>query len=251
LGLGACSLVHRIPSNFTDAKITSLIVAANIIRRHLTAEQKRDLVAKLVESTPQKSDRAIAADLKVDKNVVSRARKKVEANGATAPVEKRMGKDGKSRRLPKKKSKLNGAADPVTAEPEAEQAKPHAAMAAQVKADAAAFQERREATDLTVMRDEEKANPPAAEPTNPPTVTAEPIPLQAAIDAMIWWANRTARFMNSLPQDAEYSNADLEKILFSIRMLNKDMIPRRKASAAEQRKAKAEAKAAAKGAMRT
>jgi hypothetical protein len=41
--------------------------------------------------------------VKVDKSVVSRVRKNVEATGASVPVEKRTGKDGKARKQPKKK----------------------------------------------------------------------------------------------------------------------------------------------------
>ena len=36
------------------------VISANIRRRHLTAEQKRELIAKLIKATPEKSDRAIA-----------------------------------------------------------------------------------------------------------------------------------------------------------------------------------------------
>jgi ParB-like nuclease domain len=99
----------------TDAEITSLVISANIHRRHLSAEQKRKLIAELIKLHPEKSDRAHAADLKVDKNVVSRARKKVEATGAGAPVEKRTGRDGKARRMPAKtkKPETNGVATPL------------------------------------------------------------------------------------------------------------------------------------------
>jgi hypothetical protein len=79
------------------------VISANIRRRHLTAEQKRDLIAKILQANPEKSDRAIADQMKVDKNVVSRVRQKVEATGAVAPVERRTGKDGKARKQPEKK----------------------------------------------------------------------------------------------------------------------------------------------------
>src|SRR5215831_4796917 len=38
---------------------TAYVISANIRRRHLTAEQKRDLIAKLIKAAPEKSDRAI------------------------------------------------------------------------------------------------------------------------------------------------------------------------------------------------
>jgi hypothetical protein len=77
------------------------VISANIHRRHLTAEQRRDLISKFLQANPEKSDRAIADQMKVDKNVVSRVRQKAEATGAVAPVEKRTGKDGKARKAHK------------------------------------------------------------------------------------------------------------------------------------------------------
>jgi hypothetical protein len=73
------------------------VISANLHRRHLTAEQKRDLLVKLVAAQPEKSDRAIADEAKVDHHQVSRARKKGEATGTIVPVEKHVGADGKAR----------------------------------------------------------------------------------------------------------------------------------------------------------
>jgi hypothetical protein len=81
------------------------VISANIHRRHLTAKERRERIAELIQLQPEKSDRAMAEQLKVDKNVVSRVRKKAEATGAVAPVEKRTGKDGKARKKPTKKAK--------------------------------------------------------------------------------------------------------------------------------------------------
>jgi hypothetical protein len=92
------------------------VISANIHRRHLTAEQKRDLILKCADWS--KSDRAIAAEMKTNKNTVSRLRKKaekatvsIETVGeaeATVPigtVEKRVGKDGKARKQPAKEKR--------------------------------------------------------------------------------------------------------------------------------------------------
>jgi hypothetical protein len=76
------------------------VISRNIHRRHLTAKQKRELITKLLKAAPEKSDRQIAADMKVDKNVVGRARRRAESTGAVAPVAKRVGKDGKARKQP-------------------------------------------------------------------------------------------------------------------------------------------------------
>src|SRR5262249_6990785 len=46
------------------------VISANIHRRHLTAEQKRDLIAKLIKADPAKSDRQIAAAAKASPTTV-------------------------------------------------------------------------------------------------------------------------------------------------------------------------------------
>jgi hypothetical protein len=79
------------------------VISANVHRRHLTSEQKRDIIAKLLQADPTKSDRQIAETIKADKNVVSRVRQKQVATGALAPVEKTVGQDGKARKQPAKK----------------------------------------------------------------------------------------------------------------------------------------------------
>lgn len=53
--------------------------------------------AAAAKASPQKSDRVIAAEIGVGKDTVRRARK---LTGASAPVDKRVGKDGKARRVP-------------------------------------------------------------------------------------------------------------------------------------------------------
>lgn len=55
--------------------------------------------AEAVRQSPEKSDRAIAADLGIGKDTVRRVR---EATGACAPVQSRIGLDGKTRKMPRK-----------------------------------------------------------------------------------------------------------------------------------------------------
>ena len=76
------------------------VISANIHRRHLTAEQRRDLIVKVIKAQPQKSDRAIAKQIGVGNKTVSRARATVSGD----TVEKRVGLDGKARRQPAKKA---------------------------------------------------------------------------------------------------------------------------------------------------
>ena len=50
------------------------VVSANIRRRHLTGEQKRDIIAKLLKATPDKSNNAIAKTIGVDDKTVGKVR---------------------------------------------------------------------------------------------------------------------------------------------------------------------------------
>jgi DNA-binding Lrp family transcriptional regulator len=62
------------------------VLSANIHRRHLTSEQKRDLIAKLLKAKPEQSDRQIAKQTKTSPTTVGKIRKEAEANG-TAMVD--------------------------------------------------------------------------------------------------------------------------------------------------------------------
>lgn len=92
------------------------VVSANIQRRHLTAEQKDDLIVKVLAANPAKSDREVAKTVKVDHKKVGRVRKRAEATGAVAPVEKRTGADGKTRKQPARRpSSLTSTSTPARA----------------------------------------------------------------------------------------------------------------------------------------
>jgi hypothetical protein len=86
-----------------DDRVRAYVISKNIHRRHLTAEQKREIIATLIKAAPEKSDRQIAETLKTSHQTVGRVRKTQEATGPDGPVEKRVGKDGKTRKTPKPK----------------------------------------------------------------------------------------------------------------------------------------------------
>jgi hypothetical protein len=88
-----------------DARVLAYIISKNIHRRHLTAEQKRDLIAKVIAAKPEASDRQIAKQVKADHKTVGSVRAEREATGEVSPVEKRVGADGKARKRPAKKAK--------------------------------------------------------------------------------------------------------------------------------------------------
>ena len=102
---------------------TAYVISKNIHRRHLTAEQKRDLIAKLIAAGPEKSDRQIGKMAKADHKTVGAVRKAKEATGEISPVERRVGADGKARKQPAKKKPTAKAVPPrVQRELEAKQA---------------------------------------------------------------------------------------------------------------------------------
>src|SRR5262245_13256590 len=78
-------------------------ISANIKRRHLTAEQKRDLIAKVLKARPEQSDQQIAEQVKADHKTVGKVRKEMESTGDVPQLEKTVGKDGKARKQPAKR----------------------------------------------------------------------------------------------------------------------------------------------------
>jgi ParB-like chromosome segregation protein Spo0J len=94
----------------TDEEVDRAIASLNIHRRHLKPEQRREKLAHLLHLHPDRSDRSLAAEAGVDRETVSRARKRT-TTGGMPPVDgrvgKRIGRDGKKRRMPTRKAKPN------------------------------------------------------------------------------------------------------------------------------------------------
>jgi hypothetical protein len=74
------------------------VISANIHRRHLTGEQKRELIAKLIKTAPEKSNRQIADQVKVDHKTVAPIRADLERRGEIPHIEYRT--DTKGREQP-------------------------------------------------------------------------------------------------------------------------------------------------------
>jgi hypothetical protein len=77
------------------------VISANIHRRHLTPDQKRDLIGKLLKATPEKSNRQIAEQVKADHKTVGSVRETMEGRGEIPHVDERA--DTKGRKQPAKK----------------------------------------------------------------------------------------------------------------------------------------------------
>src|SRR5262249_53020714 len=92
----------------TDLRVDdpfAYVISKNIRRRHLTAEQKRDLIAKLLKARPEKSNRQIGKQIGASHHTVKEVRTEMEGTGQIAQLQKTVGADGKARTQPAKKAK--------------------------------------------------------------------------------------------------------------------------------------------------
>jgi ParB-like chromosome segregation protein Spo0J len=99
------------------------VIAENILRRHLTPDQRSDFLQKLIAMQPEYSDRQIAKTAKVDHKTVGKARRKAEDMGTIPHVEKRTDTNGRKRRfVAKPKTPSLQLVDAVKAKAKADQA---------------------------------------------------------------------------------------------------------------------------------
>ena len=81
----------------------AFVTSANIHRRHLTAEQKRDLIAKLIKAQPDKSALQISKMAKSSPHTVIKVRDDLVAKGDVCKVQ--TSTDTKGRKQPAKKKR--------------------------------------------------------------------------------------------------------------------------------------------------
>jgi hypothetical protein len=94
------------------------VLSANIHRRHLTAEQKREIIAKVLKANPEQSNLAIAKQVKADDKTVGKVRRELEARSEIPNVDART--DTKGRKQPAKKKRAT-VDDEMPSEEEAEE----------------------------------------------------------------------------------------------------------------------------------
>jgi hypothetical protein len=86
-----------------DSDPYAYVISANIHRRHLTGEQKRDLIAKVLKAKPDASNNVIAKQVKADDKTVASVRREMEARSEIPNVSTRT--DARGRKQPAKKSR--------------------------------------------------------------------------------------------------------------------------------------------------
>ena len=91
------------------------VISANVHRRHLTPELKRDVIAALLKANPDKSDRRIAKEAASNRTTVGQVRKELEDTGTCQSVDTRTDTKGrkqptnaKRRDIAEKKARLPG-----------------------------------------------------------------------------------------------------------------------------------------------
>jgi hypothetical protein len=97
LARGLGRVFDKCVSVVADVDPYAFVISANAHRRHLTSDQKRNLIEKIIKSTPESSNRQIAKLVKVDHKTVATIRAKKQATGEIPQLTKTVGADGRSR----------------------------------------------------------------------------------------------------------------------------------------------------------
>jgi hypothetical protein len=95
LGINDYPTVVR--SGLSEAEKLTHARKANLLRRHLTQEQRRALLADELRGDPQRSNRQIGAALGIDHKTVGAARERLGSTGEIPQLDKTTGGDGKAR----------------------------------------------------------------------------------------------------------------------------------------------------------
>jgi hypothetical protein len=115
--VGVVPGAHVVSANATDPQLRcddpyAYVISANIHRRHLTAEQRIELVAKLVKAQPTKSDRQIAKQASVSPTTAGKVRRDLEAKGDVSTVDTRTDTKGRQQPVHKPKAASSGKSKP-------------------------------------------------------------------------------------------------------------------------------------------
>jgi hypothetical protein len=100
-------------SGLSEADKRALARQLNVLRRHLTREQVRDLIGDQIRDTPEWSNNRVAQLLAVDDKTVASVRDGLESTSEIPKLDKLVGADGKAR--PVRQGKKAAGAQPSSA----------------------------------------------------------------------------------------------------------------------------------------
>jgi hypothetical protein len=109
-GRGNLVVRHEVITHHDKFDAWAFVASANLHRRHLNAEQRRDLTAKLLKEMPGRSDRATARLAGVSPTTVGKVRHDLEAAGRVSKLDTRT--DAIGRQQPATKPVSDAADDP-------------------------------------------------------------------------------------------------------------------------------------------
>jgi ParB-like chromosome segregation protein Spo0J len=113
LGIPYSDVRKKQVEGLPEEKRRELAYNLNLHRRQLTQQQKRKLIAKLLKTDPEKSDRAIAEQAGVTNKTAANVRKELEASEEIPHTPERTDKSGRKQKA-KKPAKTKPEADAET-----------------------------------------------------------------------------------------------------------------------------------------
>jgi hypothetical protein len=109
---GAGGGMSLLDGSSMNAEPFAFVISANIHRRHLTGEQRRDLIAKLLKAEPERSDRQIAGQVKVDGKTVAKVRHELERRAEIPHVATRTDRIGRQQPPKEKRERAKAKVEP-------------------------------------------------------------------------------------------------------------------------------------------
>lgn len=115
------SYLTEVREGLTETEKRSLVLALNVHRRHLTKEQRRELIEHALQDDPAKSDRSIARQVHASPTTVGTVRKGMEESGQLSKLDSSIGADGKERSRGPRNAAAVGGNDNTTSLPPIEE----------------------------------------------------------------------------------------------------------------------------------
>jgi ParB-like chromosome segregation protein Spo0J len=103
--------IHCKAVRYTGKDPAAFVWSLNVQRRHLSAEQKREQIARRLKHDPSRSDRAVAKDVGADHKTAAAVRADLEARGEIPHVDQRTDTKGRKQPAQKRSEKPMDSAD--------------------------------------------------------------------------------------------------------------------------------------------